>query len=307
MTNYIIESDNNIIINKEINKILKDNNLSKDNLITYNLEEKNIGDVVMDLDTVSLFGDIKVIYGYNANFLGTEKSSIEHDLEYFSKYIKNPSNNILILSVSTLDSRKKIVKEVKSCFNVISPILDPIEFIKNKLKDYKISSSNIDYIHELVKDDINKIDTELDKLMTYKINDKVINKEDIDNIIIRKSEDSIFDFIKYIIDKDKKKSLNCYNDLINLGNNVNVLIISISNRIRLLLQVKLSNGMNDLDICSNLGIKNPGQLYYLRKDCDNYSEEKLTELLHELSIMDEKVKSGKIDLNMVFPLFIANL
>ena len=134
MTNYIIESDNNIIINKEINKILKDNNLSKDNLITYNLEEKNIGDVVMDLDTVSLFGDIKVIYGYNANFLGTEKSSIEHDIDYFSKYIKNPSNNILILSVSTLDSRKKIVKKVKSCFNVISPILDPIEFIKNKLR-----------------------------------------------------------------------------------------------------------------------------------------------------------------------------
>ena len=30
-------------------------------------------------------------------------------------------------------------------------------------------------------------------------------------------------------------------------------------------------------------------------------------LYNELSIMDEKVKSGKIDLNMVFPLFIANL
>ena len=39
MQNYLIISDDKVIIDENINKILKDNNLSSDNLIKYDMNE----------------------------------------------------------------------------------------------------------------------------------------------------------------------------------------------------------------------------------------------------------------------------
>ena len=111
---YVVETDNPQILIIKVNEILKENKLSLDNLITYDMEEVNITDAIIDLDTYSLFNERKVVLCKNAIFLSSGKSEIEHRCELLEKYLNNPNpNNILILAVSKLDSKKNIVKLVK--------------------------------------------------------------------------------------------------------------------------------------------------------------------------------------------------
>ncbi|MBP5684728.1 MAG: hypothetical protein J6X02_05690, partial [Bacilli bacterium] len=111
---YLIESDNLLIIDQELSKILKDNNFNKEDLIRYDLSSHSIDEVINELDTYGLFQEKKIVLGYDATFLTTTKSEIEHNLQDFENYLNNPNpNNILIIACSKLDGKKNICKLVK--------------------------------------------------------------------------------------------------------------------------------------------------------------------------------------------------
>ena len=304
---YFIESDNHIILDKYVREIVSSNNFNLDELIRYDLTLTNISDVIMELNTYGLFTNRKIVFARDATFLTTDKSEIEHDIDSFIKYINNPSDNILILSCRKLDGKKNIAKLVKEKFKIVDININYQEYVKERSKGYKFSTSDIIYFLSLTKEDIDRINNELDKLLMYKESDKVITKEDIDLIVVKKIDDNIFDLIEAIIKKDKKRSLTIYHDIVSYGEEVFKILISLANQIRLLLQVKILNKESDIDIANKLKLKNPKQLYFLRQKILNYKKEELIDYLYKLSIMDEELKLGKSVEDIVFPLFIASL
>ena len=304
---YFIESDNHIILDKYVKEILKDNKISIEELIRYDLDEVNISNVIMELNTYGLFTNKKIVFASNASFLTTDKSEIDHDVDEFIKYVNNPSDNILILSCRKLDGKKNVSKLVKEKFKIVDVNINYQDYVKEKTKGYKFSSSDIIYFLSLTTEDIDRINNELDKLLMYKLDDKVITKEDIDLIVVKKIDDNIFDLIEAIIKKDKKRSLTIYNDIVSYGEEIFKILISLSNQIRLLLQVKILSNLDDLDIADKLNLKNPKQLYFLRQKILNYKKSELVDYLYKLSIMDEELKLGKSLPEVVFPVFIASL
>ena len=304
---YLIESDNYDTISLKVRDILKDNNLSTDNLITYDLEEVNVSEAIIDLDTYSLFNEKKVVFGKNATFLSTGKTEIEHDIELFEKFINNPNDNILIISCNKLDGKKNIVKLVKEKFKLVNCNIDITDYIKEKTKGYKISSETLRYFIINMNDDIAHINNELDKLMFLCEDTKEITKEDIDLVVIKKVDNNIFDLIDAIISKNKEKSLKIYESMTNYGEDVFKIFVSLSNQIRLIYQVKVLKNMSNEDIASKLHLKNPKQVAALRYKIDKYTTTELLDYLHKLAIMDEELKNGKAIDKIVFPIFIASL
>ena len=305
---YFIESDNHIIINILLKDIVKENNFNIEDVIKFDLSERNISDVITELDTYSLFSDRKIVFGYDCVFLTTDKTDINHDIDMLTKYINNPKeDSVLILSCKKLDGKKNICKLIKEKFKVIESDIDYTDYVKNKTKGYKFSNSDISYFLSCMNEDIDRINNELDKLMMLKDNEKEITNKDIDLIVIKKIDDNIFDLIEAIIKKDKKKSLEIYNDIVNYGEEVFKIMISLANQIRLLLQVKILEKDSDEDIANRLKLKNPKQLYFVRKKMANYTKEELIDYLEKLAIMDEELKLGKSIDKIVFPVFIATL
>lgn len=305
---YFIESDNHIILNKFLEDIVKENKFSLDEVIKFDLSERNISEVITELDTYSLFSTRKIVFAYDAVFLTTDKTEIEHDIDMFTKYINNPKeDSVLVLACRKLDGKKNIAKLVKEKFKIIETTIDFNEYVKNKTKGYKFSNSDIAYFLTCMNEDIDRINNELDKLMMLKNEDKEITKNDIDLIVIKKIDDNIFDLIEAIIKKDKKRSLEIYNGIVNYGEEVFKIMISLANQVRLLLQVKILENENDLDIAEKLHLKNPKQLYFIRKKMAGYTKKELTDYLLKLSIMDEELKLGKAIDKIVFPVFIATL
>ncbi len=305
---YFIETDNLDILFLKVNEIIKNNQLNIDNLITYDMEEVNILDAIQDLDTYSLFNEQKIVLCKNCSFLSSIKSEIEHNIESLEKYLNNPNpNNILILSVNKSDGKKNIVKLIKEKCQVIETNIDIFKYIKDYTKGYTIKDDVIRYLMINTNDDITHITNELEKLMALKDSEKEITKEDIDLIVIKKIDSNIFDLIDAIISKNKEKSLRIYNEMINYGEDIFKIFVSLSNQIRLIYQVKVLKNLTNDEIADKLKLKNVKQVSALRYKIDKYTSGELISYLHKLSIMDEELKLGKSIDNIVFPTFIASL
>ena len=305
---YFIETDNNDILDIKVKEILQKNKLDSCNLITYDMEEVNVADAIIDLDTYSLFNEKKVVLCKNSVFLSTNKSEIDHNIELLEKYLDNPNlDNILILSVSKSDGKKNIVKLVKDKCTVIETDIDVFKYIKEYTKDYNMPDDVIRYLIINTGEDITHITNELDKLIALKLSEKEITKHDIDMVVIKKIDSNIFDLIDAIISKNKEKSLKIYNEMINYGEDIFKIFVSLSNQIRLIYQVKVLKNLTNEEIAEKLKLKNVKQVAALRYKIDKYTNSELTGYLHKLGIMDEELKLGKSIDTIVFPTFIASL
>ena len=300
---YIIESDNQTLINKEIDKIEK-NIKGEFELIKYDLEINTIDDVIESLDTYGLFSNKKIVLAYNPPFLVQKQ---EDNLDKFFKYLDNPSDNILILITPKINNVLKVVKTINKYFKIIK--LNDINlegFVKDNLEDYKMDRMTLMYFLSKVSKDLNAILTELDKLKMYKLDSKVILKEDIDLVTRESFENTIFDLIEAIIKKDKKKSYELYNHFISSGTEIFQILVLVSNQIRLIYNVKVLNTISDSKISEILGVKEyPVKL--ARGKGINYSKKELLSLLHKLAILDQDIKSGKQLPNICFLTFVMEM
>lgn len=305
---YILEGENEFLIQKEIDLLIKKANLKKEDLefISYNLLDTNLDNVVEDLDTYNMFLKKKVITVTNPIFL-EEKIPDNFPIKSFLKYMKNPSDNILIFITKKVNNRLKLTSEILNYFTLIKiKEISPFAFLKENIQGYKIDSSLISYFLNKVGTDFHNIFQEIEKLKIYKIKTKEILKEDIDLITNSNIEANIFDLIEAIIKKDKKKSYQLYNHFISNGTEIFQILILLASQIRLIYNVKTLANFDDFSISQILEVKEyPVKL--ARSRGYSYSKQELLNLLYELSLMDEDIKSGKQLPDISFLTFIMQM
>lgn len=303
---YLIEGNNQILIQKYLNNIINKYKKNEEvEVIKYDLTEGNIDKVIEDLDTYDMFLHRKIIIVSNPLFLDIKIDDFNYTS--FLKYIENPSNNILIICANKLNNRLKIVNSVNKYFKKITiKDIDLITYTKENINGYKMDNQVINYFLNKVGKDYLNIKQELEKLMTYKLYEKIITKEDIDLITNKNIEASIFDLIDAILKKDKVKSYEYYNHFINNGTEIFQILILLSNQIRLIYSVKVLNNLSDIEISDKLNVKEyPVKL--ARSKGYNYSKKELLNLLYNLAKIDEGIKSGKQLIDISFLTFIMQM
>ena len=207
---------------------------------------------------------------------------------------------------------KKVVKEIKKCSKVIecktNENYNLNNYISNyfKTNNYEISQSDVKLIIDKVKYDLANIISECDKLMMYKDENKKITTKDIEDVVIDNIEDNIFSLTNAIMDKDIKRVINIYNDLLLMGEEPIKLIVMIANQFRLILQVKLmvKNGYKERDMASEIG-EHP----YRVKLASNarFTIKELITYIKKLQKLDYNIKSGNIDKNFGLEFFLLNI
>ena len=300
---YLIEGDNQILIDKEIKRLISK---EKDiDIIRYNLDEKLLDDLIEALDTYDMFSHKKVIIGYNPPFY---QNVIEnYDYSKFLKYLINPSENILIIVTNKINNRLKVVKDSIKYFKYIK--IDSINmnsFIKQNLDNYRMDNITISYFIDKVGNNYNQVINELNKLKSLKLDTKIISREDIDLVCLKNYDNTIFDFIDAIIKHENIKVINLYNYFISNGTEVFQMLILLSNQIRLIYNVKVLKNMNDREISSILDVHEyPVKL--ARSKALNYKKNELLNILYNLGKIDEDIKSGKQIANISFLSYILNI
>lgn len=308
---YLLYSSDGAILNKEINDLEKKLDISDNDIIYYNIDD--IDGIINEASTIGMFSLNKFIIINMDSYFKDKKDIPNINLleNYFDSYNSN-SYLVFVCNSDSIDSRKKIVNLIKK-YGIVKKIevndnyLN--DYVNNYLKDngYKINNGDVVYFINRVGNNINNVTNELDKLMLYKINDKIINRNDIDLLTVENIDDSIYDLVNCILKNDNEKAIKLYNNFIDNGMDVNQIVAIIAAQIRLLYQVKrlYNSGKSNDEIAKILEFKSIYRVKYLLSDSYYYSESDLVKYLSKLADIDNAIKTSNGDGNMLMQLFIV--
>ena len=308
---YLIIGEDSKLIDFYLLEILNKIKFVEDNKIIYDMNTNNLNDVLDEASMISLFSSTKVIIGNNFDI---SKLS-DNEIDYLSKYVGNINKDVyIILIASKVDARLKSYKIFKDNFKIIdtsksdnsSDIYNYVINIINE-KNYKVNKYDIEYFISKVGNDINNIKLELDKLFIYKEDDKTIDKEDIDLLIIDNIDNVIYEFTNAVIEKNIQKVSYMYNNFKKENVSIDYLISSLANVFRQILIIKMlyNEGKSNFEIAKVIGKKE----FYVKKMLERiyvYSEEDIENLIIKLAKIDYEYKSGKSNIDML-ELFLLNM
>lgn len=292
--NLIIGTDSKQIDFYLLN-MLKKITYIEDNKITYDLSINSLSDILDEASMISLFSDNKVIIGNNFDI----NKLTDNDITYLKNYLTNINGSAyIILIADSVDARKTNYKLLKEHFNIIDTtradnIDDIYKYVLNRLKECKYKLNDINYFLDKVGKDINNINLELDKLMLYKADTKVITINDIDLLIVDNIDNIIYEFTNAFLEDDTNKIVKMYHNFKLQNVTVDYLIVSIANTLRQALTIKLmaNEGKNNSDIAKIIGKKE----FYVKKMLERiyrYSESQLAGYITKLALIDKNIKIG---------------
>lgn len=308
MNNYLIEGSDYISINNKISEIIKKNDFSDASISKYDLSEGLLDDALEDLNTYGLFSDKKIVIINNFDKMDPLLNNIEELL----KYVENSSSlNLLFVVSDKYDDRKKIIKDLKKKMEFIKISTDPVEFTKSCLEGYKIENGVINLLVNNTLGDVTRLYNECNKLKTYKINDKYISKEDVEELSFKKLGDSTeitFQFSRALAKKDKKSALILYQELLNYKIEPLSIIGLLASQFRIMYQVKSleEKNMRNDEIASILKEK-PYRITKTRELTRYYSKKEILDLMIKVEDIDLKIKTTSVDANTLVQLFILNI
>ena len=304
---YLIYSSDKEVINKYIDKLIEKENIDSSSVIKYSIE--NINDIIEECNTIGLFSLKKlIIVEATSAFSATGKEIVE-----LSDYLDNYNKDIILVftcNLDKVDTRKKIYKKINSIGKIECLTKDNdylVNLIKNKLNDYKMTDSSINYFITKIGNDINNLENELEKLINYKYYEKEINNNDIDLLCASNIEEEIYALTDAIVKNDNNKAIKLYELFITKNYDVSQMIALIASQFRFLLQVKIlyNKNLSNDEIASTLKV-HPYRVKLAIGNSYYYSKDTLEDYLVKLFNLDKKIKLGLIDKNVYFQLFILN-
>jgi DNA polymerase III delta subunit len=142
--------------------------------------------------------------------------------------------------------------------------------------------------------DMNKINAEIAKLISYSAGSGEITEDDVENLVQKETDYKIYEVVGFIADKNYDKAYSVLKEMIDDGNG-QVLLVSLYYHFRRLLHISLSD-KSDAETAELLGVKEFA-VKKSRMQARAFSPKRLMRINNKLIEYDEKFKSGEIALN----------
>ncbi len=298
---YYIENIDDLVIDKKIDELINKLNFTDIDKTVYDLENTPLYNALVDLDTYNFLQDRKIIIirGLDRISISKQEYDINSDLEHLYKYISNPNkDNLLIIRTNNLNKKTNIYKNISKLCETIKTEIDSKDYIKEKLNGYILNTGVIRLLDEYCNNNISKIDNECNKLINYKINDKIITKDDIEELVTKElgdSSDLTFSLIRSIGQNNIKNALKEFNDLKEYDPSILGLISLLESQLRLMYQVKILEKLKDEDIASKLNIKSSYRITKTKELTRLYTKDEIGKIINKLEQIDIKMKSTDLD------------
>lgn len=314
---YLFLGNEPLIIQNKIDNIINLSQCNMYNITKYDCEEVNISKAIEDAMTMPFLGSRKVIIVKRPLFLTSEQSLIDHNLKMFVDYLKKPTpTTILIIDASNLllDNRQEVVRVLLKNANVSETkeltIVEAEGWLKRQfaLNGYTITSEAIKEFFNRNGLNLMRAKNEVDKLINYLKDEKIVTIEDIKTVVAKEIETEIFALTNAIIKQEKEQIILIYQDLTKAGKDALQLMGLLSRNICDLLLVShlIDKGFPQSEIARRLNISS-GRAYYLMRDSKVFSIPILEKYVESLATLDYKIKTGQIDATSGLELFLFSL
>lgn len=279
-----------------------------DSMNVNRFQEKNpdIREIISLADTMPFFAESRLIIIENSGFFKRDSSELA---DYLSQM---PESTHIIFREDEIDKRNRLFKKVKE-LGYFAEMKRQTEaelerWILTILKKEQINltRSTMSYLLETIGTDMNVIRNELDKLIAYLGEKKVLEPADIDKICSRQISGQIFEMIDAMSSKNRKRAFQLYYDLIALKEPPMRILFLITRQYLQLYQIKemQKQGLSGQALTAASGLSS----YAIRKvsqRASRFSSEELKHCIEECAQMDEQIKTGLIRDSIAVELLIT--
>ncbi len=316
MKTYLIVSETNYFIKEKLKELSK----GIDNIITFNLEENKLEEVLEEASYFSMFSEEKIIIVKNASFFGTTKkgetNKNKEDIEKLEKYLENPNPTVKLVFIynGVADTKKKIYNYFQNNKTLFTQNKMTKTEMKNELlkvvnsHGYKIEDKSLWYI---INNSLNNLDiaiNEINKIMLYYNKKSLISYQDVLNMTSKTSEENNFKLVDSIVTRDLENALRLLEESkiykVEPSNIISLLYREFKLMLATLLyeEKKCSNN----EIASNLKLA-PWQLDKVHNNLRLYKKWEIEDEIKYLSQMDYFYKSGLINRDVVLINYIFHI
>ncbi|KWU58489.1 DNA polymerase III subunit delta [Bacillus sp. SIMBA_074] len=287
------------------------------NVVTYDLEEAYLEDVVEDAHTLPFFGERKVILIKSPLFLTAQKEKLEQNIKILEEYIGEPSPFSILVFVAPyekLDERKKITKLLKKTADVIEAnamqVQDVQKWIVSRADEVHVHIDNVavSLLLELVGSNVTMLAKEMDKLTLYVGMGGEITPKLVTELVPKSVEQNVFALTEKVVKKDIAGAMQILDGLFTQQEEPIKLLALLVSQFRLLHQVKelQQRGYGQNQIASHIGV-HPYRVKLAMNQTKFFSFEELKKVIIELAEADYSMKTGKMDKKLVLEFFLMRL
>ena len=246
-------------------------------------------------ETMPFFAERRIIFLEDTGFF-------KNKCEELADYMKSlPDYLVLVFSESEVDKRSRMYKAVKSGGRVT-------EFAKQDEKTLmrwaagilgkegrKITQRDMELFLTKTGTDMGNIRMELEKLITYTEGQDIVTAEDIEAVCVTQTTNKIFDMVRAVTEKNQKKALELYYDLLTLKEPPMRILFLLAKQFRQLLLTKkmAGEGASQNEIATRLGV--PSFVVRNISACArSYTVEELEHAVEDFVDAEEAVKTGRL-------------
>ena len=265
------------------------------NLSRFQGKGQDVREIISLGETMPFFAERRMIVLEDTGFFKNSCGDLADYLERIPEYL------YLLFVEQEADKRGKLYKTVKKLGRIVEfGVQDDrtlTRWILGMLKreGKKITQKDMELLLLHTGNDMSNIEREVDKLLCYTMGREIITEEDIRAVCTVRTTNKIFDMVRAVTERNQKKALDLYYDLLALKEPPMRILFLIARQFRQLLQVKelAGEGMDQAGIAAALGIQG-----FVVRNClglaRNYTQEMLKQAEEDFTQAEEDVKTGKL-------------
>lgn len=277
------------------------------NYSRYEGKKTDIKEVIDLAETLPFFAERRLIVFEDSGFFKSGGGDL-------ADYINGgmPPATFFIFIESEVDKRSSLYKAVKAKGHIteLSAQDDATlrKWILNLARKEKkeISPADAAYFISKVGPDMENITRELEKLFCYCMDRSTLTREDIDAVCVTQITNHIFDMVNAVAERDQKKALALYYDLLALREQPMHILALMSKQYRDLFHVKelSKQGCARKEIASRAGL-HPFAAGKYEKLAGRFTSEELRDVMEEIADLDQRIKTGLITDHLAVEVFIV--
>ena len=265
------------------------------NVHTFEGKGLDLKEVISLADTMPFFAPHRMIL---LESTGLFKGSAVELAEYLPRM---PQETVMVFVEDEVDKRGKLYKAVKSCGRAVelgrqdAKTLTAWVLGSVKKEKKNLTRQALDLFFQKAGDDMVNISNELEKLFCYTYGRNVIDVEDIQEICTVTTENRIFDMIHAVAEKNQRKALDLYYDLLSLKEPPMRILFLIARQFNQLYQIKdlAEQGFDSGGISQRAGIQ-PFIVKRSLRQAERFEKAALRQAVEDCVAAEEAVKTGRL-------------
>ncbi len=266
----------------------------------------DIDELIRLADTMPFFAERRLILVEDSGFFKGAQEALNGYLPSM------PKSTCLLFVEREVDKRGKLYKKVKAMGYAAEMARQNVSQLSKwagailAKEGKKITGHTMELFLGMTGDDMENIRMELEKLIAYTLGRDVITDEDVEAVCTVRVSNRIFEMVAAIVNRQTKKAMNLYEDLLTLKEPPMRILFLIARQFNQLLQVGelMEKGMDRSAIASRLKLQ-PFVVGKVMPQARQFSREQILSYVNLCVEAEEAVKTSRLSDRLAVELLIT--